>query len=107
MERFDTALGKLEKLQQRDFEGILRAMSGLPVIIRLIDPPLHEFLPNHEDLLTEIVRFEERGTPRDDDAFVKARVLYAFGASVADALMAYVKGHSPLDLHLEGRITRK
>ena len=76
VERFDTALGKLEKLQQRDFEGILRAMSGLPVIIRLIDPPLHEFLPNHEDLLTEIVRFETKGTPEGDPAFVKARVLY-------------------------------
>ena len=45
VERFDAAMGRLEKLQQGDFEGILKAMSGLPVIIRLIDPPLHEFLP--------------------------------------------------------------
>ena len=37
---------KLEALQQGDFEGIFRAMDGLPVVIRLIDPPLHEFLPD-------------------------------------------------------------
>ena len=44
-------IAKLEELQQGDFEGILEAMDGLPVVIRLIDPPLHEFLPNHEELL--------------------------------------------------------
>ena len=43
--RFDAAMAKLEVLQQGDFEGIFRAMDGLPVVIRLIDPPLHEFLP--------------------------------------------------------------
>ena len=42
---FDAAMAKLEVLQQGDFEGIFRAMDGLPVVIRLIDPPLHEFLP--------------------------------------------------------------
>ena len=40
-----TALDGLRELQRRDFEGIFRAMSGLPVVIRLLDPPLHEFLP--------------------------------------------------------------
>ena len=49
--RFDAAMAKLEALQQGDFDGILEAMDGLPVVIRLIDPPLHEFLPNHEELL--------------------------------------------------------
>ncbi len=43
--RFDAAMAKLEVLQQGDFEGIFQAMDGLPVVIRLIDPPLHEFLP--------------------------------------------------------------
>ena len=38
-------MAKLEVLQQGDFEGIFKAMDGLPVVIRLIDPPLHEFLP--------------------------------------------------------------
>ena len=44
-------MAKLEVLQQGDFEGIFRAMDGLPVVIRLIDPPLHEFLPNLEEQL--------------------------------------------------------
>jgi pyruvate,orthophosphate dikinase len=39
------ALGKLLKLQQKDFEGIFKAMDGLPVTVRLLDPPLHEFVP--------------------------------------------------------------
>jgi pyruvate,orthophosphate dikinase len=43
-------LEKLLPFQHDDFYGIFRAMEGLPVIIRLIDPPLHEFLPNHEEL---------------------------------------------------------
>ncbi len=43
------ALAKIEPLQQGDFEGIFRAMDGLPVTIRTLDPPLHEFLPHNED----------------------------------------------------------
>jgi pyruvate,orthophosphate dikinase len=46
--RFRGALRKLLPIQRRDFEGIFRAMSGLPVTIRLLDPPLHEFLPTAE-----------------------------------------------------------
>ena len=56
---FDTAMGKLEVLQQGDFEGIFKAMDGLPVVIRLIDPPLHEFLPNLEEQLVKVTRAEE------------------------------------------------
>eukprot|EP00658_Telonema_sp_P-2_P022373 TRINITY_DN18941_c0_g3_i6.p1 TRINITY_DN18941_c0_g3~~TRINITY_DN18941_c0_g3_i6.p1 ORF type:complete len:825 (-),score=220.27 TRINITY_DN18941_c0_g3_i6:339-2813(-) len=41
----DAAISKLQKYQQADFEGIFTAMDGLPVTIRLLDPPLHEFLP--------------------------------------------------------------
>jgi len=48
------ALEKLEPMQKDDFKGILKEMEGLPVIIRLLDPPLHEFLPNYEDLLVEV-----------------------------------------------------
>ena len=47
--------------QRSDFEGILEAMDGLPVVIRLIDPPLHEFLPDYEELLVEITRMEDGG----------------------------------------------
>ncbi len=54
--RYLGSLGKLERLQEHDFVGILRAMQGLPVIIRLIDPPLHEFLPKYETLLLQVTK---------------------------------------------------
>ncbi|HEX3559276.1 MAG TPA: pyruvate, phosphate dikinase [Pyrinomonadaceae bacterium] len=50
----EKALEKLLPLQRRDFVGIFKAMEGLPVTIRLLDPPLHEFLPNMEELLGEL-----------------------------------------------------
>lgn len=50
---YQAALSALLKLQRKDFEGLFRAMDGLPVIVRLIDPPLHEFLPSHDSLLEE------------------------------------------------------
>jgi pyruvate,orthophosphate dikinase len=50
------ALGELLPLQQEDFEALFDAMTGLPVTIRLLDPPLHEFLPNHPDLAAEVER---------------------------------------------------
>ncbi len=50
------ALDQLLPFQREDFLGILEAMQGLPVIIRLIDPPLHEFLPSHDELLEEVTR---------------------------------------------------
>jgi len=57
-EEREKALEKLEPMQKEDFKGILKEMEGLPVIIRLLDPPLHEFLPNYEDLLLEINKLE-------------------------------------------------
>jgi pyruvate,orthophosphate dikinase len=48
------ALAELLPLQQADFEGIFEVMAGLPVTIRLLDPPLHEFLPNLTDLATQV-----------------------------------------------------
>jgi pyruvate,orthophosphate dikinase len=50
------ALDRLLPFQREDFVGIFRAMDGLPVTIRLLDPPLHEFLPNYEELLEEHTR---------------------------------------------------
>jgi pyruvate,orthophosphate dikinase len=64
---FDAALGKLEALQQGDFEGIFKAMDGLPVVIRLIDPPLHEFLPNLEEQLVKVTRAEDAGGATEED----------------------------------------
>ena len=51
-------LAKLLPLQKSDFIGLYRAMKGHPVTIRLLDPPLHEFLPKREDLMVEIARME-------------------------------------------------
>jgi pyruvate,orthophosphate dikinase len=48
------ALKKLLPMQRQDFIGLLRVMDGLPVTIRLLDPPLHEFLPKREELMVEI-----------------------------------------------------
>ncbi len=55
------ALEKILPLQRDDFYGLFEAMNGLPVIIRLLDPPLHEFLPSMEDLLTEVATLKARG----------------------------------------------
>ncbi len=53
-------LARLLPLQRADFDGLFRAMDGLPVTIRLIDPPLHEFLPDHDRLTRETAELETR-----------------------------------------------
>ncbi|WP_406835511.1 pyruvate, phosphate dikinase [Streptomyces sp. AHU1] len=66
----ERALGALLPLQRKDFSGILEAMDGLPVTIRLIDPPLHEFLPDRTELAVRIAAVEGRGErpdPHDTD----------------------------------------
>ncbi|HEY5998652.1 MAG TPA: pyruvate, phosphate dikinase [bacterium] len=52
----ETAVFKLLPFQKEDFKGILRAMAGLPVTIRLLDPPLHEFVPHEPHLVQELAR---------------------------------------------------
>ena len=59
----DEALAALLPLQRQDFTEILEAMDGLPVTIRLLDPPLHEFLPDLTDLSVQVALAEERGEP--------------------------------------------
>jgi pyruvate,orthophosphate dikinase len=54
------AIDKLLPLQRSDFAGLFRAMDGQPVIIRLLDPPLHEFLPAYDELLTELADLKMR-----------------------------------------------
>ncbi|TFG69542.1 MAG: pyruvate, phosphate dikinase [Thermomicrobiales bacterium] len=71
---FDSAMAKLEVLQQGDFEGIFRAMDGLPVVIRLIDPPLHEFLPNLEEQLVKVTRAESAGGASEEDKVLLATI---------------------------------
>ncbi len=62
------ALDKLLPMQRSDFYEMLKAMQGLPVTIRLLDPPLHEFLPSHEDLLVEVTKLEITGKDKGEIA---------------------------------------
>ncbi len=62
----DSALSDLEHQQVGDFETLLEAMDGLPVVIRLLDPPLHEFLPSRLELEQEMLRRVRAGRPIDD-----------------------------------------
>jgi len=55
-------LDKLLPIQKEDFKGIFREMNGYPVTIRLLDPPLHEFLPKLEELMVEIKKSRERNS---------------------------------------------
>ncbi|NNJ64342.1 MAG: pyruvate, phosphate dikinase [Xanthomonadales bacterium] len=54
------AIAALQPMQRSDFEGLFRAMQGQPVIIRLLDPPLHEFLPSAHDLMLELTDLKLR-----------------------------------------------
>lgn len=58
---YRSALAELMGFQREDFKGIFRVMAGKPVVIRLIDPPLHEFLPSYERVLVETTEFRIRG----------------------------------------------
>jgi pyruvate,orthophosphate dikinase len=68
------AYDALAPLQREDFVGIFRAMDGLPVTVRLLDPPLHEFLPNQVDLAVEVALGEERGEDVEEQKAVLQKV---------------------------------
>ncbi len=65
LEEREAALSELLPMQQADFKGILQEMAGKPVTIRLLDPPLHEFLPDREELLLEVDRLQRENTDPD------------------------------------------
>jgi pyruvate,orthophosphate dikinase len=67
------ALDELLPLQRGDFYGVFKAMHGMPVTIRTIDPPLHEFLPKREDLMVELAKFEAQ--PPDAATLSERRAL--------------------------------
>ena len=77
------ALAKLLPIQRGDFEGILQAMDGLPVVIRLLDPPLHEFLPDYAELLEEVTTL--RITGEDPDRLAERQALLENVASLREA----------------------
>lgn len=74
------ALNRLMPMQKKDFKEILKVMEGLPVIIRLLDPPLHEFLPRFEDILTDVTTRRLKGEKskeleEKEDVLRKVRLL--------------------------------
>jgi pyruvate,orthophosphate dikinase len=69
------ALDKLLPFQKGDFKGIFGAMQGLPVTIRTLDPPLHEFLPNREELIDEIRELKAAEEPDEEKIEEKERIL--------------------------------
>ncbi|HEY6596873.1 MAG TPA: pyruvate, phosphate dikinase, partial [Asanoa sp.] len=73
-EERDAALEALLPLQRDDFVEILREMDGLPVTVRLIDPPLHEFLPSLEELSVTVALAKERGEVDEHDERLLAAV---------------------------------
>ena len=79
------ALDQLLPFQRSDFKGVFEAMvnpetgEGYPVVIRLIDPPLHEFLPSYEELLVEVTRLETEGG-HDEELQEKRKLLEAVGS---------------------------
>jgi pyruvate, orthophosphate dikinase len=73
-EQRTAALDELRPLQRQDFAEILEAMDGLPVTIRLLDPPLHEFLPDLTELSVKVAVAEATGNPDKDAATLLAEV---------------------------------
>jgi pyruvate,orthophosphate dikinase len=72
-----SALERLRPVQRADFAGIFRAMNGLPVTIRLLDPPLHEFLPNwkeYKEMISERSRLETLGTEPEQQQRLEAMI---------------------------------
>ncbi|MBN8654135.1 MAG: pyruvate, phosphate dikinase [Anaerolineae bacterium] len=72
------ALNLLLPHQRKDFDGLFEAMDGYPVIIRLIDPPLHEFMPDEEKLLEEVITMHVKGETE--------------GLAAKEKLLASIKG---------------
>jgi len=82
-EERNKALEKLLPYQRSDFEGLFRVMDGLPVIIRLIDPPMHEFLPSYEGLLMEVIELRIKGD--DPGALAEKEKMLAAVESMREA----------------------
>ncbi len=68
------ALDELLPFQRADFDGLFEAMSGLPVIIRLIDPPLHEFMPDERQLLEEVIENRIKGVVDEEKEALLANI---------------------------------
>jgi pyruvate, orthophosphate dikinase len=73
-----SALQKLLPMQRKDFAGLFEAMDGFPVVIRTLDPPLHEFLPKRENLMVDIAKLPHA------DAKTKREMATTYGMSVGE-----------------------
>lgn len=82
------ALQKLLPMQRKDFAGLFEAMNGFPVVIRTLDPPLHEFLPKRENLMVDVVKLPH-ATGRE-----KKEMAATYGVSTGE-----LKRHLPELLH--------
>jgi len=82
-EEREALMEKLAEMVKADFKEILKIMDGLPVIIRLIDPPLHEFLPKPEEVLRELYELKMSGAPRE--AIQEKEKLYKRISALAEA----------------------
>src|SRR5579883_518083 len=82
------ALQKLLPMQRKDFAGLFEAMDGFPVVIRTLDPPLHDFLPKRENLMVDIARLPNASIKE------KRELAATYKVGVAD-----LKKHLPELLH--------
>ncbi len=88
------ALNRLLPIQKSDLEGLFQAMKGLPVVIRLIDPPLHEFLPSYESVLIEVTKLRMtqnepsllKNTKSPEDSTLLKEVLEAGSGDLASGI---------------------
>jgi len=62
--KYLNTINRLQLFQSNDFENIFKVMQGKPVVIRLLDPPLHEFLPNRDEILEEVIELRLKGENR-------------------------------------------
>ena len=89
-------------MQQEDFEGIFEAMQGLPVTIRLLDPPLHEFLPNKEELLIDVTKLQISNSDsqelKDKEKIIKESTSVGRNQSNARASWMPLRNYVPRNL---------
>lgn len=69
------ALDKLQVMQEADYRGIFKAMAGLPVTVRLLDPPLHEFLPKEAELEKSLSKLKSEGKEKSSEALALEKTL--------------------------------
>jgi pyruvate,orthophosphate dikinase len=111
VEEYQAALERLEEFQTDDFYNILKVMEGLPVVIRLLDAPLHEFLPNYDDLSVEVALLQQQARTVGDHA-PSLKLLRVFPWLKRSALnwllwlLAKGKHIGKMRVRVDGKLTR-